>query len=139
MSRRHNGEGSIYAYRNGFAAHVWITTPDGRRQRKVVYGKTREQVHTKWLALHELARRGPVAPRSPVLADFMERWLREVVVPGLAPTTSANYELFTRLYVAPDLGRKRLDKLPSGMFRPGSTSFVSDASAAPRARMLPEQ
>jgi len=39
----------------------------------------------------------------------MERWLREVVVPGLAPTTSANYELFTRLYVVPDLGSKRLD------------------------------
>ena len=111
MTRRHNGEGSIYPYRNGFAAHVWITTPGGRRQRKVVYGKTREKVHEKWLALHELSRRGPVAPRSPSLASFMERWLREVVVPNLAPTTSANYDLFTRLYVVPDLGRKRLDKL----------------------------
>jgi hypothetical protein len=111
MTRRHNGEGSIYPYRNGFAAHVWITTPAGRRQRKVVYGKTREQVHEKWIALHELARRSPVAPRSPTLADFMERWLREVVVPNLAPTTSTNYDLFTRLYVVPDLGRKRLDKL----------------------------
>jgi hypothetical protein len=68
MTRRHNGEGSIYPYRNGFAAHVWITTPEGRRQRKVVYGKTREQVHEKWLALHELTRRGPVAPRSPSLS-----------------------------------------------------------------------
>ena len=34
MSRRANGEGSIYPYRNGFAAHVWIVTPKGRRQRK---------------------------------------------------------------------------------------------------------
>lgn len=41
----------------------------------------------------------------------MERWLCEVVVPDLAPTTSTNYDLFTRLYVVPDLGRKRLDKL----------------------------
>ena len=47
MTRRQNGEGSIYPYRNGFAAHVWITTAEGRKQRKVVYGKTREQVHTK--------------------------------------------------------------------------------------------
>jgi hypothetical protein len=39
MARRHNGEGSIYPYRNGFAAYVWIVTPDGRRQRKYVYGK----------------------------------------------------------------------------------------------------
>ena len=72
MSRRHNGEGSIYPYRNGYAAHVWITTPDGRRQRKSVYGKTREQVHEKYLALHEQSRRGPVAPRSPALADLWD-------------------------------------------------------------------
>ena len=41
----------------------------------------------------------------------MARWLREVVVAGLAPTASTNYDLFTRLYVVPDLGRRRLDKL----------------------------
>jgi hypothetical protein len=95
----------------GFAAHVWITTPGRRRQRKVVYGKTREQVHKRRLALRERGRRGPVAPRSPTLADFVARWLREVVVPGLAPTASTNCDLFTRLYVVPDLGRRRLDKL----------------------------
>ena len=47
MSRRANGEGSIYPYRNGFAAHVWIVTPKGRRQRKTVYGKTRAEVRRK--------------------------------------------------------------------------------------------
>lgn len=111
MKRRHNGEGSIYRYRNGYAAHVWITTPEGRRQRKSVYGKTREEVHEKWLKLHEAARRGPVVPRSPALEDFMTRWLAEVVQPNLAPATAANYELFTRLYIAPDLGRRKLEKL----------------------------
>ena len=34
-SRRANGEGSIFPYRNGFAAYVWITTPSGKRQRKI--------------------------------------------------------------------------------------------------------
>jgi len=111
MAKRHNGEGSIYPYRNGFAAHVWITTPEGRRQRKSVYGKTREEVHAKWLKLHEQARRGPVVPRSPALASFLDGWLTDVVRPGLAPATSANYELFVRLYIAPDLGRKKLEKL----------------------------
>ncbi|MGH8894138.1 MAG: N-terminal phage integrase SAM-like domain-containing protein, partial [Actinomycetes bacterium] len=111
MTRRHNGEGSIYRYRNGYAAHVWITTPEGRRQRKSVYGKTREEVHEKWLRLHAAARRGPVVARSPALADFMERWLTEVVRPNLAPATSANYELFTRLYIVPDLGRRKVEKL----------------------------
>lgn len=111
MPRRHNGEGSIYPYRNGFAAHVWITTPEGRRQRKSVYGKTREDVHAKWLKLHEQARRGPVVPRSPALSDYLDGWLADVVRPGLAPATAANYDLFVRLYIVPDLGRRKLEKL----------------------------
>ena len=111
MPRRHNGEGSIYPYRNGFAAHVWITTPEGRRQRKSVYGKTREEVHGKWLRLHEQARRGPVHPRSPALVDFLNRWLAETVRPSLAPASVANYELFVRLYIVPDLGRRKVEKL----------------------------
>ena len=56
MARRHNGEGSIYPYRNGFAAYVWIVTPDGRRQRKYVYGKSRQAVHEKWLAMTAASR-----------------------------------------------------------------------------------
>lgn len=111
MARRHNGEGSIYPYRNGYAAHVWITTPEGRRQRKSVYGKTREEVHRKWLLLHEQARRGPVAPRSPALAEYLDGWLRDVVRPNLAPATVANYDLFVRLYIVPDLGKRKLEKL----------------------------
>lgn len=111
MSRRANGEGSIYPYRNGFAAHVWITTPAGRRQRKSVYGKTRAEVLEKWLRLHEQARRGPVVPVSPRLRDFLEQWLTETVRPGLSPATASNYEMFSRLYIVPDLGDRKLEKL----------------------------
>ena len=111
VSRRPNGEGSIYPYRNGWAAHVWIMTPKGRRQRKTVYGKTREEVHDKWLRLHQQARRGPMAPVSPRLRDFLRRWLRETVKPNLSPTTASNYEMFARLYIVPDLGNRQLDKL----------------------------
>ncbi|KGN31142.1 integrase [Knoellia sinensis KCTC 19936] len=111
MAKRGNGEGSIYPYRNGFAAHVWITTPEGRRVRRVVYGKTREIVREKFLALHEQARRGPVATRTPTLREFAEGWLRDVVKPNLAPTTSSNYALFLRHYIEPDLGTKRIDRL----------------------------
>ena len=50
--QRANGEGSIFPYRNGYAAYVWVTTPDGVRRRKWAYGKTREDVHGKRLKLH---------------------------------------------------------------------------------------
>lgn len=48
---RANGKGSIFPYHHGFAAYTWVTKPDGQRQRKYLYGKTREQVHEEWLKL----------------------------------------------------------------------------------------
>ena len=54
-SRRAKGEGSIFPYRNGFAAYVWTTTPSGRRQRKYVYGRTREKVHSRWVEFTQKA------------------------------------------------------------------------------------
>ena len=108
---RANGEGSIFPYRNGFAAYVWVTKPNGQRQRKYVYGKTRDQVHEKWLTLQQQARRGPMATNVPRLSEFLHYWLDEVVKPNLAPLTHATYESFVRLYIIPGIGTKRLDRL----------------------------
>ena len=108
---RANREGSIYPYRNGYAAYAWVTTPAGRRQRKYVYGQTREVVHGKWLDLHRQAGRGPVATRIPTLDAYLTYWLTEIVRPNLAPATASSYEMFARLYISPGLGDRRLDKL----------------------------
>lgn len=81
---RANGEGSIFPYRNGFAAYVWVTKPDGKRARKYVYGKTREIVHDKWIKLHQQAKAGPVATRVPTVASYLDFWHTEVVRPNLA-------------------------------------------------------
>lgn len=112
MTRRANREGSIFPYRNGYAAYVWVTTPAGEPRRKWVYGKTREQVHGKWVKLQAEAHKGPVSTSLPTLGEYMSYWLREVVnEPNFAPLTIATYETLTRLYIVPGLGRKRLDKL----------------------------
>lgn len=108
---RHNGEGSIYPYRNGFAAYVWVNKPDGTRDRKYVYGKDRETVHAKWLKLHNAAKAGPVATKAVTVASWLDYWLREVIEPNRAASTYENYELFSRLYIKPGLGAKRLDRL----------------------------
>lgn len=68
---RANGEGSIYPHRNGFAAYAWVNTPDGKQDRKYVYGKTREVVHTKWLTLVQRAATRSVATRSPKLKEYL--------------------------------------------------------------------
>lgn len=112
MSKRRNGEASIFPYRNGYAAYAWVTTPDGERKRKWVYGKTHEEVHGKWLKLQTRASQGPMPTTTPTVAQYLKYWLREVVTPpGFAPLTCATYETLTRLYILPGLGVKRLDKL----------------------------
>lgn len=109
--KRGNGEGSIYPYRNGFAAYVWVDTPDGKRKRKYVYGPTRTAVHGKWVKLHSDAGKGPVATSSPTVAQHLAYWLKEVVQPDLKPKTAETYAMHARLYIGPGLGEKRLDKL----------------------------
>ncbi|MDQ0600565.1 integrase [Streptomyces canus] len=109
--KRGNGEGSIYPYKNGFAAYVWVTKPDGTRARKYAYGKSREEVHEKWLNLHAEAKKGPVATRHRTLDAFLAYWLDSIVKPNLAPLTYVSYEGSVRLYIAPYLGGKRLDRL----------------------------
>ncbi|MEO3972875.1 tyrosine-type recombinase/integrase [Streptomyces sp. CAU 1734] len=109
--KRGNGEGSIYPYKNGCAAYVWVTKPDGKRARKYVYGKTRDEVHDKWIKLHTEAKKGPVATAHRTLSAFLAYWLDSIVKPHLAPLSYVSYEGYVRLYIAPHLGTKRLDKL----------------------------
>jgi integrase len=88
---------------------VWVTTPDGKRRRKWVYGQSRETVHDKWVKLHAAARRGPVATSSPALAEYLAYWLREVIVqPDYAPLTCSTYETMTRLYIIPWVNQLRV-------------------------------
>ena len=108
---RANGEGSIFPRGNGFAAYVWVTTPAGKRTRKYVYGADRETVHRKWVELHRVAAQRPIATRVPTVGEWLATWLAEEVEPNLAPATAVNYAMFVRLYIAPRLGAKRLDRL----------------------------
>jgi len=108
---RANREGSIYPYRNGYAAYVWVTTPAGEPARKYVYGKTREIVHDKWIKLQTKAAAAPVPTTTPTLSQYLTRWLADVIKPNLEPATYAYYETMARLYIGPTLGGKRLDRL----------------------------
>jgi hypothetical protein len=108
---RANGEGSIFPYRNGYAAYCWVHTPDGRRKKKWVYGKTRDEVHDKWIKLQSRARNGPVTTSAPALAEYLTYWLNEIIKPNRAPLTYQTYETFVRVHILPALGAKRLDRL----------------------------
>ncbi|RBQ20469.1 site-specific integrase [Spongiactinospora rosea] len=108
---RANGEGSIFPYRNGYAAYVWVTTPSGERKKKWAYGKSREEVHDKYVKLLNEAKKGPVATTIPTVEKYIKYWLSEVIEPNREPQTYAQYETLGRLYVIPALGNRRLDRL----------------------------
>jgi integrase len=108
---RANSEGSIYKYRNGFAAYAWVVTPSGRRVRKYVYGKTRPVVHAKWIELTQQAARGPVLTQVPSVGEYLTRWLEETVEPNLAPLTHATYESHVRNYIIRGIGDRPINRL----------------------------
>jgi integrase len=111
MSRRLNGEGSIYPVKDGYRGYVWCTKPAGERYRKYVKGKTYEATRHAWLKLRDEANHGPVSSDTQKLAEFLAYWLAEVIKPNLAPKTYEKYEAFSRLHIVPYLGDKRVIKL----------------------------
>src|SRR5918993_875908 len=134
MTRRHNGEGSIFPYRNGYAAYAWIVTPAGRRQRKYIYGKTREAVHADWVELTQKAAHWPVITKVPTVGQYLQRWLTETVAPNRAPLTAATYESHVRHYLEPGLGSIRLDRLRVATFSDGSIGCRRSVSVVHRGR-----
>ncbi len=76
MSKRGNGEGSIYKQRDHlWAASITVDTAEGRK-RKYFYGKTRKEVQEKLAAaLHEQQQGTLVTASTQTVAQFLTDWL----------------------------------------------------------------
>lgn len=113
MSRRANGEGSIFRRQDGrWAASLYVVTTRGRRKRVTVYGKTRAEVREKMTAIQRDSDRGVRVPDEDwTVEGYVHHWLEHVVRPNRAPKTHQGYELVARLHIVPVLGRKRLRML----------------------------
>jgi integrase len=111
--RRANGEGTIYARKDGrFEAKVYVTTPHGERVRKPLYGKTYEEVHEKLTEILANEHRGiPMAGTSLTVAEYLTYWIEEVATHRVRPTTMVSYNPIVRKHLIPGLGKKRLDRL----------------------------
>lgn len=113
-SHQPNGAGSIYqrASDKKWVGATYVLTTDGTRRRKVVYGNSWEEAHTKLLALQDRDRRGVPAPHeTPTVAEYLGYWLEQIVHVARRPATYAKYESMVRVHIAPQLGDKRLDRL----------------------------
>ena len=78
MSKRSNGEGTIYKRKNGtWCASYYFTTPQGKK-RKSVYGKTQKEVREKLKkAQRDVEQQSVTNDRKIALSDWVAIWLKE--------------------------------------------------------------
>jgi integrase len=112
--RRGHGEGAIYQRESDgkWCCVLELGWANGKRKRKVVYGKTRKEVAEKLKVLLRDQQQGvPVAVERQSVEQFLTRWLEEAAKPAVRPRTYDSYALVIRLYLVPALGRYQLAKL----------------------------
>src|SRR5215218_5868515 len=101
--RRANGEGTIYARKDGrYEGAAYVLTTDGSRRRIRVYGRTREEAAGKLTELMAQHRRGmPAVVNAPAVASYLAYWLPNVAKPRVRPLTYRTYEMFVREHIVP--------------------------------------
>src|SRR5438874_13825287 len=110
MSKRGQNEGSIRKRADGrWEALLSLGIVDGKPKRKSFYGKTRKEVADKLAAAQRARQLGdPIAIERQTVAQFLERWLADVVAPKGAPNTYKCYAHVVRKHLIPTLGHHQL-------------------------------
>ncbi|HYN30662.1 MAG TPA: site-specific integrase [Dermatophilaceae bacterium] len=137
MSRRANGEGSIYQRKDGrWTGAVYVLNRDGGRQRRQVYGTSRIEVAGKVADLLALNKKHvPAAPVTLTVRHFGVAWVDRLAAGGLKPATVSNYRWVLERYVFPSIGRLRLVTLSPQHVR-SMLGAVTDSGASPRTVQL---
>ena len=113
MGRRGNDEGSIWRRADGrWSGSVFVPNRIGGRDRKYVYGATREDVHRKIVELQGQVQRGlPVATGQQTLGAYLTSWLKDVAAHRVRANTLTGYRVNIERHIIPRVGRKRLAAL----------------------------
>jgi len=114
-----NGSGSVWKRPNGtWAAGLFVYESDGKRGRRVVYGRTRREALDKMEELRRKSDSGvPIAPNHLTLGKYLHEWLDEIVAHRVRPATLRAYTYNVEKFLEPDLGSKRLGKLTARELR----------------------
>lgn len=109
MTRRGNGEGSVFQRKEDRKWVASITLDNGKR--KVLYGKTKKEVTEKLIKVRSEQQQGMLSVNSKTkLSEYIEGWL-ESYKRGVRPNTHQRACEIMRLHVLPTLGSIQLDKL----------------------------
>lgn len=112
MSKRANGEGSIYKYRDRWACSVSLGYDEcGKRVRRVIYGKTQKEVKDKLTAINnDIAKGEYIKPNELTVSTWFDIWLSQYCT-HVKPKTLASYNGITKKHIKPKLGRLPLQKV----------------------------
>lgn len=110
--RRGRGEGSIRQRADGrWEARIDLGWQDGKRRRKIIYGKTRRAVADQLPKALQAAQAGAlVTDERQTVGRYLVTWLT-VKQAQLRPRAFASYERTIRAHIEPGLGRVRLARL----------------------------
>ena len=111
-TRRGSGEGSVYQRSDGkWCAVVDLGWEDGKRKRKVLYGRTRAEAFDKLKKAQRQADTGTLTTgKVPTVEAWFASWL-EAHSHNVAAGTIRTYRDVADAYVLPSVGKKRLDKV----------------------------
>ena len=103
--RRGNGEGTISRSKDGrWEARYTAQTAKGPK-RKVLYGKTREEVAKKLTKAMADRDGGLVFDHENLrVEEYLDRWLKGSVRGNVKPITYESYERIISVHVVPTLG-----------------------------------
>lgn len=130
MNRRGNGEGNIYQRADSlWVGRMSLGCAAGKRQRKVVYGKTRREAAERLTAVLRARQQGlPIAKKRLSLATYLAQWLTSVR-PTVRGSTWRRYEIIVRCQLIPHLGRLSLVKLAPSDLAASYTAMLSHGLA----------
>jgi integrase len=109
--RRGRGEGSIYEESDGRWTGVvsfGINPATGKRRRRKVHGKTKQEVQEK---LRELQGKGPGEPCRLTVGQFLLRWLENTAREKIGENSYEKYKRIVDRRILPKLGGLRLADL----------------------------
>jgi integrase len=122
VSKRGNGEGSIYPYKNkvgkviGYRGSYWIHTAEGPK-RRYISGKKRENVRDKLAkALSQRADGLVFDAGTMTIGEYLDRWLADVR-DTVRKSTHEGYEYAIEPHIKPALGRIKLKDLNPAQIR----------------------
>jgi integrase len=111
--RRGRQEGSIYQRADGrWTAAVSVGWRSGKRKRKQLYGKTRQEVQQRLTKVLNDQNNGlPIAADRQTLGQFLNGWLENSVRGRVRPKTLTSYRQLVKNHLIPCLGNVGLSKL----------------------------